>query len=68
MQPDERYDIIESIEQGQKFTYKDEPYMKLPEHVECYGESANAVNLNTGTMIYIKNDKFIDLETMIVEP
>ncbi|MBQ8218494.1 MAG: hypothetical protein IJZ79_01980 [Bacilli bacterium] len=67
MQPDERYDIIESIEQGQKFIYKDEQYMKLPEHVECYGEPANAVNLNTGTMIYIKNDKFIDLETMIVE-
>lgn len=54
--------VFSSLKQGCKFIYKDDPYMKLPEHVECYGEPANAVNLKTGTMTYFSEDKEINTE------
>lgn len=65
--PDERYITIGELEQGQKFTYKDESVMKLPPFVECYGEQANAVNLKTGTMLWLDPDKWVDQVTMKVE-
>lgn len=65
--PDERYITVGELEQGKKFTYKDEPIMKLPEFVECYGEKANAVNIKTGTMLYIEPDTWVDQITMKVE-
>lgn len=67
MTPDERYDIVKSLSQGTKFYYKGEPYLRLPDYVECYGEPANAVNMKTGTMTYFDDNKWIDLVTMIIE-
>lgn len=64
---DEKYDTVQSLKQGQKFTHKGEYLMKLPQYVECYGNTANAINLKTGTMLYINENTIIDLETMITE-
>ncbi len=65
--PDERYITIDELEQGTKFTYKDKQVMKLPPFVECYGEHSNAVNLKTGTILWLEPDKWVDQETMKVE-
>lgn len=64
---DERYDTIKSLKQGQKFIHKGEYLMKLPQYVTCYGNTANAINLKTGTLLYIDDNIIIDLETMITE-
>ena len=64
---DERFVTINDLKQGDKFIYKDEQFMILPEHCECFGEKANAVNLRTGTMMYFNPNDWIDLVTMIVE-
>lgn len=66
MQPDEKYDIIKSLKQGQKFIYNNQYYMKLPEYVECYGEKANAINMSTATLIYLNENTLIDLDTMTI--
>ena len=65
--PDERYITIGELEQGTKFTYKEDSVMKLPPFCECYGEHANAVNIKTGTMLWLDPDKWVDQVTMTVE-
>lgn len=62
---EDRYVPIEEIKQGEKFTYKGDTLMKLPKHVTCYGESCDAIDLKTGTMLCV-NTRYlrIDLETM----
>ena len=64
---DERFVTINDLKQGDKFTYRDEQFMILPEYCECFGEKANAVNLKTGTMMYFNPNDWVDLVTMIVE-
>lgn len=65
--PDERYITIGELEQGTKFTFEDYHVMRLPDYCECYGEKANVVDLNTGTMIWLDPNKWVDQETMKVE-
>lgn len=64
---DERYITIDELDQGTKFISKDDTVMKLPECCECYGEKVNAVNIRTGTMLWLNPSKFVDRETMKVE-
>ena len=64
---DEKFITIGELKQGTHFTYKGEEILKLPEHCECYGETANAVNIKTGTMLYIDPNKWVDQTTMKVE-
>lgn len=65
--PDERYITIGELEQGVKFTYEDKYVMRLPNYCECYGEKSNAVDLDTGTMLWLDPKKWVDQETMKVE-
>lgn len=44
---------INDIKQGDKFIYNNNVYMKLPAFVECYGNKTNAVDIITGTMMFI---------------
>ena len=44
---------IMDLKQGTKFTYNGKYYMKLPDYVECYGMLCDAINLVTGTMMFI---------------
>ena len=62
---EDRYVPIEEIKQGEKFTYNGDTLMKLPNHVTCYGNSCNAIDIKTGTMLDINSLNLrIDLETM----
>lgn len=65
--PDERYITIDELKQGTKFTYKNEHVMKLPPFCECYGEKSNAVDIDTGTMLWLNPNAWVDQETMKVE-
>ena len=65
--PDERYITVADLKQGQKFYYKSEEYLKLPDHCECYGNRANAVCIKTGTMMWFNPDDWIDQATMELE-
>lgn len=67
MSLDERFDVVDSLKCGQKFIYNDETYMKLPDHVECYGNKVNAINIKTGTLLYFSSSMYIDLITMTIE-
>ena len=61
----DKYKTIKELEQGTKFYYRDEQYLKLPPHVECYGNPCNAVEIKTGTMMNIRKTMLVDMDTMI---
>ena len=65
--PDERFCNVNDLNQGEKFTYKNNKYMRLPKEVTCYGEKSNAINLDTGTMMQFGSNFLLDLETKILE-
>lgn len=45
---------INDIRQGFKFEdRKGKVYMKLPNHSSCCGKECNAVDIETGTMVYL---------------
>lgn len=52
---------IDTISQGTKFIYNDNIYMKLPNHVECYGNKSNAIDILTGTMVYINDNTVVNV-------
>lgn len=53
--------FVNDIPQGQKFVYNGKLYLKVPDFCECYGHSFNALNVKTGTAMYIPNQKVIQL-------
>lgn len=61
----DKYKTIKELEQGTKFYYRDEQYLKLPPHVECYGNPCNAVEIKTGTMMNLRETMLVDMDTMI---
>ena len=61
---EDRFCEFKDLTQGNKFNYKNEKYMVLPKDVTCYGEKSNAINLDTGTIVFFKLDTYIDLDTM----
>ena len=63
----DKYCTMHSLKQGQKFTFNNRMYMKLPDEVECYNRPANAVDIITGTVIYINTNRLVNLTTMTVE-
>lgn len=65
LSPEEKYKEIKQLSQGTKIYYKDEQYLILPPHVECYGNPCNAVEIRTGTMINIRETMLVDMDTMI---
>ena len=65
LSPEEKYQPIKKLVQGTKFSYKDEQYLKLPPHVECYGNPCNVVEIKTGTMMNIRETILVDMDTMI---
>lgn len=65
LSPEEKYQTISKLNQGTIFTYNGEHFLKLPPHVECYGNICNAVNIKTATMIHLNDDVLVDMDTMI---
>jgi len=65
LSPEEKYKEVKQLPQGTKFYYKEEQYLKLPPHVECYGNPCNAVEIRTGTMMNIRETMLVDMDTMI---
>lgn len=64
MSLDERFDVLENLKQGETFYYNDDTYMKLSPNVTCFGYNVNAINIKTGTMIWLNpKETFIDLVT-----
>ena len=61
------YTTVKELEQGTKFTYDGQSVMKLPRHTECYGNKCNAVNLHSGTMLWITPQTKVNLDTMTCE-
>ena len=51
---------IKDLKQGDKFTYKGKFYLKLPDFCECYGHPSNAVNIRTGTMMWINPNTIVN--------
>lgn len=58
------FEKVKDLDQGTQFTYIDELVLKLPNHVECYGEPANVISIKTGTMMWIDPELYVDLSTM----
>ena len=52
---------IKQLITGQKFIYQNNTYLKLPDHVTCYNQPANAVNIDNGMLIYIANTTKVKL-------
>lgn len=50
-----------NLRQGQKFIYRDTIMMRLPENVTCFGETANVINIETGTLEKMSLDTEIDI-------
>jgi hypothetical protein len=65
LSPEEKYKPISKLDQGTVFTYNGDRLLKLPPHVECYGNICNAINIKTATMIYFNDDVLVDMDTMI---